>query len=30
MWTRVISIADDKDMDIGVYSIVEDIEILER
>jgi hypothetical protein len=29
MWTRVISIADDEDMDIDVYSIVEDIEILE-
>ena len=29
MWTRVISITDDTDEDVGVYSIVEDIEILE-
>jgi hypothetical protein len=28
MWSRVISIADDEDGDIGVYSIVEDIQIL--
>ena len=28
MWSRVISITEDADEDIGVYSIVEDIEIL--
>jgi hypothetical protein len=28
MWSRVISITDDADEDIGIYSIVEDIEIL--
>jgi hypothetical protein len=29
MWTRVISITKDADEDIGTYSIVEDIQILE-
>jgi hypothetical protein len=28
MWTRVISISEDADEDIGVYTIAEDIEIL--
>jgi hypothetical protein len=28
MWSRVISITDDADEDIGIYSIVKDIEIL--
>ena len=28
MWSRVISITEDADEDIGVYSIVEDFEIL--
>jgi hypothetical protein len=28
MWSRVISITDDADEDIGIFSIVKDIEIL--